>query len=126
MSADPLSVAELGLLRNIFFRYPQICKVMIFGSRAKGTHRPHSDVDLAVWGKVEELQLEEMAAELDELPLPYRFDVLAFDSITSAPLREHIQRVGLTIYLAERDSLSISRVLPTKTAAQRRSPASST
>jgi hypothetical protein len=37
-------------------------------------------------------------AELEELPLKYRFDVQALNSITYEPLLEHIRRVGIEIY----------------------------
>ena len=59
---------------------------------------PASDIDLAVWGQVDALGAEAIAAELDELPLPYRYDVQAFDAITFLPLREHIERVGIPLY----------------------------
>ena len=62
----------------------------LFGSRAKGCHTPASDIDLALWG-VDALQAESIAAELDELPLPYRFDVKAFEAIKQVSLREHIE-----------------------------------
>jgi hypothetical protein len=42
--------------------------------------------------------------ELDELPLPYRFDVKSLNSIRYLPLREHIMRVGVTIYSKSCDS----------------------
>ncbi len=38
------------------------------------------------------------AAELDELPLPYRYDVKPFDTITLRLLREHIERVGIPLF----------------------------
>jgi len=37
-------------------------------------------------------------AELDELPLPYRFDVKPFASIRLQALRDHIERVGIPLY----------------------------
>jgi hypothetical protein len=49
--------------------------VTLFGSRAKGTASDRSDVDLAVRGDLTPLQAEAIAGELDELPLPYRFEV---------------------------------------------------
>ena len=36
-----------------------------------------------------------IAAELDELPLPYHFDVKSFEFIKQDSLREHIQRMGI-------------------------------
>ena len=98
MKAPPLAPAELALLIGVFRRHPEIAAVKLFGSRAKGTHAPHSDIDLAVWGTLDDLQAEALAAELDELPLPYRYDVKPFATITLRPLREHIERVGIPIF----------------------------
>ena len=78
--------------------HPALKEVKLFGSRAKRTQSPHSDVDLALVGNVSALHAEAVAAELDELPLPYRYDVKAFGEITFAALREHIERVGISIY----------------------------
>jgi uncharacterized protein len=36
--------------------------------------------------------------ELDELPLPYRFDLQAISTIKNRSLLEHIDRVGIVIY----------------------------
>jgi hypothetical protein len=36
--------------------------------------------------------------ELDELSLPYKFDVKSIATISNRALREHIERVGVTIY----------------------------
>lgn len=98
MTVPGLPQAALALLRAVFRRHPEITAVRLFGSRAKGTHQPYSDVDLAVWGLEDPLAAEAVAAELDELPLPYRFDVLAATTIRLPPLREHIDRVGVHIY----------------------------
>ena len=89
---------ELALLFRVFRSHPAIKQVKLFGSRAKGTHSPHSDVDLALLGDLSVLQAEAIAAELDELPLPYHYDVRAFGEIAHEALREHIERVGVSIY----------------------------
>ena len=98
MNPPPLSAREAGLLATIFRAHPEISEVRLFGSRAKGCHSPHSDVDLALWGNLGDLQAGAIAAELDELPLPYHFDVMVFDSIKLQALREHIERVGIRLY----------------------------
>ncbi len=48
------------------------------------------------------VRTESIAAELDDLPLPYRYDVKAFHLIKLRPLCEHIERVGITVYPAEK------------------------
>lgn len=98
MKPLPLSSAEIELLRSVFRRHAEVRAVKIFGSRAKGTHAAHSDIDLALWGDVDVLQAEQIAAELDELPLPYRYDVKPFESIKLSPLRAHIERIGVALY----------------------------
>ena len=98
MKTLPLTARESGLMVNVFRAHPEIAEVRLFGSRAKGSHSPHSDVDLALWGDVNSLRAEAIAEELDELPLPYHFDVLAFDLIKLQALREHIERVGIRLY----------------------------
>jgi predicted nucleotidyltransferase len=98
MKPPPLTPDEIALLQGVFLRHPEVTRVKLFGSRAKGTHGPNSDIDLALWGDVDDLRAEAIAAELDELPLPYHFDVQPFDTITLKPLREHIERVGIALY----------------------------
>jgi len=98
MKNRALTPGELAVLRGVFRHHPEITLVKLFGSRARGTHVPQSDVDLALWGDVDPLQAEAIAAELDELPLPYRYDVKPFHAIKLRPLREHIERVGITLY----------------------------
>ena len=77
MSQVSLVPHDLELVRSVLRQHPEIESATLFGSRAKGTHTPRSDVDL---------------------PLPYRFDVHALAAITHAPLLEHIARVGMVIY----------------------------
>ena len=98
MKVEPLGSHELGLMRGIFCRHAEIVSVTLFGSRAKGTHTERSDVDLAVSGDIDTLQAEAIAAELDELPLPLRFEVQAMDHIHHRALLDHIKRVGITLY----------------------------
>jgi len=98
MSSPALQPSELRLIHAVFDRHPEIAAVKLFGSRAKGTHRPESDVDLALWGDVDALAAEAIAAELDDLPLPYHYDVKPFASIKLQSLRDHIERVGITIF----------------------------
>jgi predicted nucleotidyltransferase len=98
MKTPALTPDELSLVAGVFRRHPEVASAKIFGSRAKGTHTPRSDVDLAVWGAVDAIRAEAIAAELEELPLPYHFDVQPFDSIKLGSLREHIERVGIAVY----------------------------
>lgn len=101
MKTVPLQPAELEKICAVFRRHPEVTEVKLFGSRAKGIHRPESDVDLALWGDVDALTAQAIASELDELPLPYRYDVLAFSSVRLPALRDHIERVGIKVFPTE-------------------------
>ena len=93
-----LTDQELDLIRTVFLRHVEVTGALLFGSRAKGTSSHSSDVDLALLGVGSPLLAEAIASELDELPLPYHFDVKALSAIEHQPLREHIERVGVRIY----------------------------
>jgi uncharacterized protein len=98
MTNPPLQPSALELICSVLRQHPEVQSATLFGSRAKGTHHERSDVDLALSGELGLLGAEAIAAELDELPLSYRFDVQALEQIRLAPLLEHIQRVGVLIY----------------------------
>lgn len=98
MNDTGLSQLQMEQILGVLARYPAVTSALLFGSRAKGTASPSSDVDLALEGVTDPLQLEAIASELDELPLPYRFDVVALATLKSEPLREHILREGIRIY----------------------------
>ncbi|MBN1378909.1 MAG: nucleotidyltransferase domain-containing protein [Gammaproteobacteria bacterium] len=74
-------------------------EVVLYGSRAKGTYRPGSDIDLTLKGPELNLRiLNRISTELDDLLLPFCFDLSIFTQVENADLFEHIQRVGLVIY----------------------------
>lgn len=93
-----LDSRELQLIRSVFARHTEVTGAILFGSRAKGTANQSSDIDLALEGIEDQLQAEAIASELEELPLPYMFDVKALAAIRHRPLLEHIERVGVRIY----------------------------
>jgi predicted nucleotidyltransferase len=94
-----LNEEVLARIIDVFRKHPGMNEVILYGSRAKGTHKPGSDVDLALKG--EDLNLRELnrlSLALDDLLLPYTFDLCIFQRIDNPDLRGHIQRVGRTIY----------------------------
>ena len=93
-----LDLRELDLIRAVLIRHAEVTGAVLFGSRAKGNALPSSDIDIALEGIDDPLKAEAIASELDELPLPYRFDVKALSAIRHDPLREHIERAGVRIF----------------------------
>jgi uncharacterized protein len=96
-----LSSDEVELIRSTIAQHPQVIEAKIFGSRAMGRERPNSDIDIVLWGDLDHREILRLHAELEELPLPYLFDVRLYDAIQYGPLREHIERVGRVLYRVE-------------------------
>ncbi|HRZ98028.1 MAG TPA: nucleotidyltransferase domain-containing protein, partial [Paludibacter sp.] len=58
-----------------------------------------SDIDLTIMGKSLNLSLlNQIEIQLDDILLPFTFDISAFHQITNPELIEHIQRVGKEFY----------------------------
>ena len=64
-----LSDATIEKIRSVFARHPQVEKAVLYGSRAKGTFRNGSDIDLSL-----------------------------FAHIRNADVIDHIRRVGVAFY----------------------------
>jgi predicted nucleotidyltransferase len=66
--ADPLGQKEIAAVAAALKKAPKVQKAVLFGSRAKGSHSPGSDVDIALYGDVDAIEAESIRCELDELP----------------------------------------------------------
>jgi len=96
--ADTLGLENRSAITAVFENTPAIEKAVVFGSRAKGSHTQYSDVDIALYGDIDFMEVEDICCRLDELPLIYKFDVAVYNLTKNAALREHIDRVGVLIY----------------------------
>lgn len=86
-------------INQIFAEYPEISKVILYGSRAKGNYKNGSDIDLTlISDRLNHRQLLQIQNQIDDLLLPYSIDLSIFSSIDNLHLIEHINRVGITFY----------------------------
>jgi len=94
-----LTEEELGVITSTISLFPEIEKVFIFGSRAKGNYKRGSDIDLAVSGdNVTYSMINQLAYKLNEESLlPYYFDLLHLEKISSEALLEHIKKHGIEL-----------------------------
>lgn len=88
----------IEMIKNLFRSYSEISEVKIFGSRAKGNFKPGSDIDLAIFGSIDEKLLRHIAFELDELSTPYKFDVLNYNTVDNKALKQNIDKYGKLLY----------------------------
>jgi len=94
-----LSPELIRRFNAVFAQYPQLEKVVIFGSRATGRYRTGSDIDLAVFLKPgQSLDLNRVAQQLDDLNTPYMVDLVAIEHLANEALLEHIHQHGQVFY----------------------------
>ena len=93
-------------INTVFASFPQVNQVVLYGSRAKGSYKPGSDIDLSMHGAGLTSGLRDTIAErLDELLLPYMIDLSVFVELKHPELEAHIARVGKVFY--ERDDQTL-------------------
>lgn len=95
-----LTTSTVEKICEIFARYPQVDKAVLYGSRAKGNYKTGSDIDLTLDGDAD-LNMDilyKIIDDIDELYLPYSFDLSIFKDIRDPDVLDHIRRVGVVFY----------------------------
>jgi uncharacterized protein len=86
-------------ISSVFQSFPEIDSVVIYGSRAKGNYKTGSDIDLTFKGKHLTLNtINKVSLKLDNLYLPWKFDLSIYSQIDNPELIDQIDRVGLVFY----------------------------
>ena len=88
----------ISQLRSVFKNHPEITQVKIYGSRARGHYRRGSDIDLAFFSESEKDLSSNLSWELDDLPSPYIFDLVNYNTLNDSPLKEEIDKYGKVFY----------------------------
>ena len=96
---DGLTEKERAGIRAVLASCPKIERALLFGSRALGTFRPTSDVDLALEG--DRLRLEDilqLTAQIAALNLPVDPDLTIRAAIKNPDFEKHIRDHGREWY----------------------------
>lgn len=94
-----LSDPTLASICAVLAGHPGILRAWLYGSRAKGTFHPGSDIDLSLEGDaLTHADLLTVANALDDLELPYKIDLSLLHQIDNPDLLDHIHRVGVVLY----------------------------
>ena len=85
------------MLRELssFARKYSINKIVLFGSRARGTNTERSDIDIAVYGGDFDSFYWDVKEKTNSLLM---FDIVQADSSISNELKKEIQKDGVVIY----------------------------
>jgi predicted nucleotidyltransferase len=95
-----LSTRALGLLRGLFSAYPEVNRVIVYGSRAMGNYRSGSDIDIALDAPgMENARFLHLCTAADDLMLPWMMDLSLLSDINNPALLEHISRVGKPLWV---------------------------
>jgi predicted nucleotidyltransferase len=95
-----LSARALETIKKLLSKYPGIRSAVLYGSRAKGSYKTGSDIDLALHtdDTFAYADLLRLISDFDDSDLPYMVDLLEYRKLQNENLRDHIRRVGKVLY----------------------------
>ncbi len=97
-----LNKNQLRIIRDILFRnVSNVDKVSLYGSRATGKYKSNSDIDLVLYGDIDEAKADRLWTCFSESLLPYKVDLTIYRHITYPPLKRHIDQQGRTLFTNE-------------------------
>lgn len=89
-----LSIETYNKIKDILNKYPK-CKFKLFGSRAKGTYKYNSDIDLAVINMISNDIIDKIKIELNDLDIIYKIDFVVVSDCNNDKLIENIMKEGV-------------------------------
>jgi predicted nucleotidyltransferase len=95
-----LSGRALETVTRLLAKYPGIRSAVLYGSRAKGSYKNGSDIDLSLHtdDAFSHADLLRLMGDFDDSDLPYMVDILDYRKLENEGLKEHIRRVGKVLY----------------------------
>ena len=94
MKRTGISETVIEEIRALAVKY-NIRKIILFGSRARGSFKRASDIDLAVSGG----NISRFALDVDEeTSTPLKYDVINLDKPLSEELQESVRTEGIVLY----------------------------
>ena len=91
MSDHGLTPKHLAIIRATIMPFAaSIERVGIFGSRATGVAKPNSDLDIVLYGRVNQETVNRIYTLFTVSYLPFTVDVQAYDLVKYPPLKQHI------------------------------------
>ena len=98
-SKHGLRPQQINTIHRILLPFlDQIEHVGLFGSRASGLYRPNSDIDLVIYGSLDEKAMDRIFTLLNDSNLPFKVDVQVYDLINYLPLKNHIDSNMLLLF----------------------------
>lgn len=97
--ATGLNLPTIKKIQDCIASFSDIKTAVLYGSRAMGTYKNGSDIDLCFLGdSLQQETISKLSFALDDLLLPYSFDLCVYNSIENPNLKDHIDRVGMEFF----------------------------
>ena len=91
-----LKERELDEIKVLYYLFPEIDEIVIFGSRARGDHSRVSDIDIAIKGDVDKIMYK-IRDYFEESSIIYTVDVVNYISISNQNFKENIDSEGIIV-----------------------------
>lgn len=100
MSSFGITDNSMSLIKDTLLQWREIEGASIFGSRALGNFKNGSDIDIVIYGSNVTTEIvNKLSVQLnEELPIPYYFDIVHYESLTNESLKEHVDTFAKTFY----------------------------
>jgi predicted nucleotidyltransferase len=94
-----LNDTSIDQIRQVFSKYEELEQALLYGSRAKGNFKPGSDIDITLIGdRLNQQILYKIEDDIDNLLLPYTFDLSILKQVSNQDFIDHVNRVGIVFY----------------------------
>jgi len=74
----------------------EVSEIILYGSRAKGTHMEKSDIDIALKG--DNIDIEELFDQVQQLDTLLKIDLLDLENCKNDLLKKEVEKYGITLY----------------------------
>lgn len=91
----------LQQITEICQSHTDVTKAVLFGSRARGTHGPTSDFDIALYVRPKSQKANRLLHALDEVDCLQKIDILLVSEKTDGRLLENIRKEGLVLMIRQ-------------------------
>lgn len=89
-----LSENTYNLIKNVINNNKKY-KFKLFGSRAKGTYKNNSDIDIAIFENLSKEEEYRVKNEFDQLDIIYKIDIVFINNKIRKELLESINKEGV-------------------------------
>lgn len=98
-----IATKSYQMILDTLKEFSEIQKAGIYGSRALGNFKNGSDIDLVLFGtEITQQTILKLKVKLEqELPIPYFFDVIHYETISNDELKKHIDEFSKVFYTVQ-------------------------